>query len=60
MQFSINTSVGVTYQAEYLTNLLQTSWTTLGQPFTATNTTTTIIDAGAVDQERYYRVVIEP
>jgi subtilase family serine protease len=60
MQFSLNTTAGVQYQAQYLTNLGQTNWINLGQPFTATNTVTTINDTGAVDAQRFYRVVIQP
>ena len=59
MQFSVNTTQGATYQAQYITGLLQTNWINMGQPFTATNSTTTIIDTGAVDQQRFYRVIIQ-
>ena len=58
MQFSLNTTVGMSYQVQYVTNLFQTNWINLGQPFTATNSATTIIDAGAVDPQRFYRVVV--
>jgi hypothetical protein len=59
MQFSLSTSVGVTYQVQFVTNLAQTNWTNLGQPFTATNSLSTIIDQTAIDSQRFYRVVIE-
>jgi hypothetical protein len=60
MQFSLNTVTGVAYQVQYATNLLQTNWINLGQPFTATNSPTTFTDAGAADPQRFYRVVISP
>ncbi len=60
MQFSLNTTAGVAYQVQYVTNLLQTNWINLGQPFTATNSATTFTDTGAVDPQRFYRVVISP
>jgi hypothetical protein len=60
VQFSLNTTAGVAYQAQYVTNLLQTNWINIGQPFTATNSTTTFTDTGAADPQRFYRVVINP
>jgi hypothetical protein len=60
MQFSFNTAVGATYQTQYATGLFHPVWNNLGQPFVATSTNTTIIDSGATDQQRFYRVVIQP
>lgn len=60
VQFSLNTMVGVAYQVQYATNLFQTNWINMGQPFTASNSATTFIDSGAVDPQRFYRVVISP
>jgi subtilase family serine protease len=60
MQFSLNTVAGLVYQVQYVTNLFQTNWINMGQPFTATNSTTTITDTGAVNPQTFYRVVIGP
>jgi len=60
VQFSLNTTVGVAYQVQYVTNLLQTNWINLGQPFAATNSATTFTNTGAVDPQRFYRVVVSP
>jgi hypothetical protein len=60
MQFSLNTTAGLVYQVQYVTSLTQTNWINMGQPFTATNSATTIIDAGATDAQRFYRVVVSP
>jgi hypothetical protein len=43
-----------------VTDLCQTNWINMGQPFTATNSSTTITDAGASDTQRFYRVVTSP
>ena len=60
MQFSMNTTAGVSYQVQYVTNLLQTNWINLGQPLAATNSLATVTDASAADPQRFYRVVIVP
>jgi len=60
VQFSLNTTVGLAYQVEYATNLFQTNWINMGQPFTATNSTTIFIDGEAVNQQRFYRVLVNP
>jgi len=60
VQFSIDTTAGAVYQIQYVTNLFQTNWINLGQPFTATNSASTIIDPGAVETQRFYRVLIQP
>jgi hypothetical protein len=60
MQFSANTTVGATYQVQYITCLSATNWTNLGPSFIATNTTATITDPAATDSQRFYRVMIVP
>jgi len=60
MQFSMTTTVGAVYQLQYVTDLSQRNWMNLGQPFTATNTTTLLTDTGAVDPQRFYRIIINP
>jgi hypothetical protein len=60
MQFSLNTMAGLVYQVQYVTNLSQTNWINLGQPFTATSSPTTFTDAGATDPQRFYRVALSP
>ena len=60
MQFSLDTMVGLVYQVQYVTNLFQTNWVNMGQPFTATNSAATFTDTGATDAQRFYRVVIFP
>ncbi len=59
-QFSLQTAAGLTYQVQYLTNFLNTNWINLGQPFTASNSVTTITDSGAGDPQRFYRVIVNP
>jgi subtilase family serine protease len=58
VQFTLNTTVNVTYQIQYVTNLLQTNWVNLGLPFTASTSATTFTDTGAVDAQRFYRAAI--
>jgi hypothetical protein len=60
MQFALYTSVGTSYQVQYVSNLCQTNWINVGQPFTATSASTTFTDAGASDLQRFYRMVISP
>lgn len=60
MQFLLYTTVGTAYQVQYVTNLCQTNWINVGQPFTATNSSTTFTDAGASDPQRFYRMVTSP
>jgi len=60
MQFLMYTTLGTAYQVQYVTDLCQTNWINMGQPFTATNSSTTITDAGASDTQRFYRVVTSP
>jgi subtilase family serine protease len=58
VQFSVNTTPNALYQLEYTTNLVGAGWTTIGGPFTATSTNTTVTDPNATDSQRFYRVVI--
>jgi streptogramin lyase len=44
-----------TYQVQFKTNLLQTSWSNLGDPVNATDTSATATDA-MTDSQRFYRV----
>jgi hypothetical protein len=46
------------YQLQYSTNLVQTNWTNLGNPVTATNSTGTASDTVGSDPHRFYRVVL--
>jgi hypothetical protein len=55
--FSAATLPGQTYQPQYSTSLLKSSWINLGSPIVATDITTTITDPTASSTARYYRLV---
>jgi hypothetical protein len=52
-------TAGATYQVQYKTNLLQTNWLNLGNPFQATNSSASVSDA-APDAQRFYRIELLP
>jgi subtilase family serine protease len=60
VQFLMTTTINAVYQLQYITNLTQSSWINLGAPFTATNSSTLVTDPGAVDPQRFYRVIVVP
>jgi Gloeo_Verruco repeat len=47
------------YRVEYKASLSDSTWTTLGPPLTATDSTTTVLD-NPTDSQRFYRVVLLP
>jgi hypothetical protein len=49
---------GLTYQAQYKTNLTRTNWTNLGAPITAVSSLVTASDVAPTDRQRFYRVVL--
>jgi hypothetical protein len=61
LTFAWSTVPARTYQVEYKTNLTDTTWTSLGGPITATNSTTTTSDSfTAGPEQRWYRVGMLP
>jgi uncharacterized repeat protein (TIGR03803 family) len=50
----------VVYQLQYSTNLNQSGWVNIGNPITATNTTTSVKYPLTSDLQRFYRVVYQP
>ena len=61
-QLALSTTVGVVYQVQYRTNLVQGNWINLGGPVTATGSTLTISDTNVVSAspQRFYRLQITP
>jgi subtilase family serine protease len=55
-----NTMVGVTYQLQYQSDLIQSNWNNLGAPLLAAGTTASASDPGPLGPARYYRVVLVP
>jgi len=57
-----NATVGMNYQVQYATNLIQPVWFNLGNVVTATGSTMTLSDTNAIIQSpsRFYRIVLEP
>jgi subtilase family serine protease len=58
--FSWSSSVGVTYQVQYKTNLLQANWSNLGATIPGTGLPMSFADtnAAASDPQRFYRLVV--
>jgi hypothetical protein len=50
---------GLSYQVQYKTNLVQSTWANLGIPITATNSLASFSDSSS-DQSRFYRILISP
>ena len=59
-RLSWSTALGVAYQVQYKTNLLQTNWKNFATSFVATNTSFTLLDTNAVEPSpgRFYRLSI--
>jgi uncharacterized repeat protein (TIGR03803 family) len=55
-----NSFAGGTYRVEYKPTLTDVDWTTLNPEVTATGSTTSLTDASASVNERYYRVRLLP
>jgi subtilase family serine protease len=53
------TAAGLTYQAQYKTDLLQTNWLGLTKPIVATTNTLAVSDPASSPQ-RFYRLVVSP
>jgi uncharacterized repeat protein (TIGR03803 family) len=51
---------GQLYQAQYATNLTQTTWSDLGRPVTAVNGVGSKTDSAPVNAQRFYRVYLVP
>ncbi|HXR47688.1 MAG TPA: kelch repeat-containing protein [Candidatus Limnocylindrales bacterium] len=51
---------GLSYQLQYKTNLIQTSWINLGGVINATTNTVTATDAAPTDPQRFYRIEMLP
>ena len=58
--FTLSAAAGQAYQIQCKTNLIQTTWNSLGDPITATNGTITASDAIGPDPQRFYRVGVVP
>ncbi len=56
------TAIGLTYQVQYKTNLLQLNWIDLGTPAVATGSSLAISDTNSVNSpsQRFYRLVVSP
>jgi hypothetical protein len=61
-QLSWTTTTGLTYQVQYKTNLLQTAWVNLSNPFVATNYSSIFLDTNALgfSPQRFYRLIVSP
>jgi hypothetical protein len=53
-------TVGLSYQLQFKTNLLQPAWVNLGPAFLATNSFMPFVDTAATTPQRFYRVYILP
>ncbi|HLX96823.1 MAG TPA: choice-of-anchor tandem repeat GloVer-containing protein, partial [Verrucomicrobiae bacterium] len=53
-------ATGRTYQVQFIANPGQTSWNNLGSAIPATNSTATVSDPMGTNQQRFYRVNLEP
>jgi hypothetical protein len=62
LQLSWLTAPGLTYQLQYKTNMAQDAWLPLGEPFVATNSTSSLLDTNSatVDPQRFYRLALHP
>jgi uncharacterized repeat protein (TIGR01451 family) len=58
IRISWTTTPGVTYMLQYKAHLSDPTWTTLPGAITASGNVTSIMDPGATDGERYYRVMV--
>jgi hypothetical protein len=61
-QLSWATTAGVPYQLQYSTNLWEANWQNLDTPFVATNSSSTLLDANALQSaaQRFYRLIVAP
>ena len=57
---SWDTWPGLRYQPQYRTNLVDGGWLNLGDAFTATNASATLIDPVPADPQRFYRILLTP
>lgn len=60
VSISFSSLAGRTYRVEYLDQLGVGNWTELGEDIAATGSSTTLNDASAAGQQRFYRVVQVP
>jgi subtilase family serine protease len=60
--FSWSSSVGLTYQVQYKTNLLQANWSNLGSAIPGTGLPIRFSDTNATasDPQRFYRLAVSP
>ena len=54
-----NASTGNTYQVQYCTNTFSANWKNLGTPLSAAGSTLSVQDSNAIENERFYRVVLQ-
>jgi hypothetical protein len=57
LAFSWAAFPGLQYQVQYATNLLQSAWTNLGMPITASNTSGAATVTNGADPQRFYRLL---
>ena len=60
VQMTWDAVVGQLYQIQYKTNFLQTDWSNLGTPVTATNNLMSYSSSVGLDAQRYYRAQLIP
>jgi subtilase family serine protease len=62
LQLSWATAVGLVYQVQYKTNLMQPDWIDLGNSFQATTYSSSVLDPAAVGSspQRFYRLMVAP
>ena len=58
INLSWTATAGLTYQAQYKTDLTRTNWINLGAPIMATHSTVTASDVAPTGPQRFYRVVL--
>lgn len=61
-KLTFDTTAGLVYQVQYVTNLTQATWINLGGPVTATTNTLTVSDttATSMSPQRFYRLLVTP
>ncbi|MFO1476721.1 MAG: immunoglobulin domain-containing protein [Verrucomicrobiota bacterium] len=60
IHFTWSTIPGHAYQVQFSADLTSTQWQNLGAPLTSTGDTLSSTDSMSPEQQRYYRVVLEP
>jgi hypothetical protein len=60
IELTCSAAPGQTFQLQYNSDLASTTWTNLGNPVTATSGTMSATDTPGPDQQRIYRVIVQP